>query len=126
VLAAAVLAFAPLAGGCRRSATPTEDLVVRWQITPTPAAVGPATVRLGVSDAAGRPVAGARLRIEGHMTHAGMAPVLADLREAAAGEYETSIDFSMPGDWVLVLTGTLADGRRVHREMSVDAVRGRR
>ena len=98
---------------------------MRWQITPTPAAVGPATVRLGVSDAAGRPVAGARLRIEGHMTHAGMAPVLADLREASAGEYETSFDFSMPGDWVLVLTGTLADGRRVHREMSVDAVRGK-
>jgi len=120
---AAFLVLASLAAGCRRPASSTEDLQVKWRVTPAPASVGQATVTLGVRDAAGRPVPGARLRLEGHMTHPGMAPVVADLRERAAGEYEAAIAFSMAGDWVLVLTGELADGRRIHREMNIGGVR---
>ena len=122
----ALLTLASLAAGCRPAPSSAEDLQVKWQVTPSPPAVGPATVTLDLRDAADRAVTGASLRLEGHMTHPGMAPVVADLRENAAGEYEAAITFSMAGDWVLVLTGELADGRRVHREMSIGGVRGTR
>ncbi len=56
------------------------------------------------------------------MTHPGMAPVLADVRETTSGSYESSLEFTMAGDWVLVIEGRLADGRRLRRELSVARV----
>lgn len=84
--------------------------------------VGPAQVSVALVDEAGRPVRDARLRLEGHMAHPGMAPATADLREAAAGHYEAQITFSMGGDWVLLLSGELPDGRRLRRQLELPGV----
>ena len=47
------------------------------------------------------------------MSHPGMAPLVAGVFETGAGTYITHIPFSMAGEWTLVVTGVLADGRRV-------------
>jgi hypothetical protein len=56
------------------------------------------------------------------MTHPGMAPVTADVRETDPGVYEAALRFTMAGDWVLVLDGALADGRRLRRQLAISGV----
>jgi hypothetical protein len=69
------------------------------------------------------PIDGARLRLEGHMSHPGMTPVTTTVIERSPGEYEAQLRLSMAGDWVLVLTGDLPDGRRLTRQLDVVGVR---
>ena len=119
---AVLAACGALTASCRGATPSADDVRVEWRLTPEPATVGPSTLTFTLRDASGRRVPDARLRLEGHMTHPGMAPALADVRERAAGEYEADMTFSMAGDWVLLLEGELADGRRLRREMKVPGV----
>jgi hypothetical protein len=99
-----------LVAGCARTA---DDVEAAWNIEPGPAVANVASVaRIRLHDAKGA-LSGATLRLEGHMSHPGMAPVVAPAVERADGVYEAPFQFTMAGDWVLVLAGTLADGRRV-------------
>ena len=77
-----------------------------WTLSPAPPRVGPAVLHLKIQDAAGRPLGGATLRIEAHMTHPGMAPEITSAIEGAPGSYAAAIQFTMPGDWLLIVTGT--------------------
>jgi hypothetical protein len=76
-----------------------------------------------VRDRAGEPVSNATLHLEGHMSHAGMAPVLADGAQRTPGVYEVPFSFTMQGDWVLLISATLPDGRRTERRIDVANVR---
>jgi YtkA-like len=73
-------------------------------------------------DAAGQPVAGARVDLEADMSHPGMAPVFALAREGAPGQYQGSLKLAMPGDWVMLIHVTLPDGRKLDRQLSVPGV----
>lgn len=126
LLAGALLAGGLADAGCTRQAPPAEDVHVEWRVDPSPASVGPASLHLTLADGAREPVPGARLRVDGHMTHPGMAPVTAEAREVAPGSYAADLTFTMAGDWVLVVEGTLPDGRRLRRELSVPGVRASR
>ena len=102
----------------------TADVTVSWDIQPTPPVAGAVTiVRVTLQHQDGRAVRGATLKIEGHMSHPGMTPVVADASERDNGAYEARISLSMAGDWVFVLTGELADRRRITRNISVSSVR---
>ena len=79
-------------------------------------------MRSTLRDAEGLPVRGARLRIEAHMSHPGMAPVLAEAREHPDGVYEASLELTMAGAWTLVASGALADGRVITRTLDGVAV----
>jgi len=68
-------------------------------------------------------VSSAKLRLEAHMPHPGMAPLTTDMVERSAGNYESSVRLSMDGAWTLVVNGTLVDGRRITKQMEVTAVR---
>jgi YtkA-like len=118
----AVVVSCALLSACRRPEQQAADLRVDWRVSPAPPRVGPARVELDVLDASGRRIPAARLRLEGHMTHPGMAPVVADVRERPAGGYEADLSFSMAGDWVLLVTGDLPDGRRLRRQFDVPGV----
>lgn len=99
--------------GCTR---PPDASAIRasWDIDPAaPALAVPARAILRLSDPDGRPLTGASLQVEAHMTHPGMAPVVAPAAERAPGVYEAAVAFTMAGPWTLVATGTLDDGRRV-------------
>jgi hypothetical protein len=120
-LTAGLLACCSLAIGCGRAAG---DVTVTWKIEPAPPVAGSATVvRFTLQHGDGRPAVRARLHLEAHMPHPGMAPVTGDVIERSNGEYEARLRLSMAGDWMFVVTGELADGSRITREIQVSAVR---
>jgi hypothetical protein len=81
--------------------------------------MGPGTLTFTMAEA------GARLRVEGHMAHPGMAPVLAEARDLGRGRYQADLTFTMAGDWFLIVSGALPDGRRVEHRIDIAGVRPR-
>ena len=65
---------------------------------------------------------GARIKLEGNMSHAGMAPVFADAKEIEPGRYQSNMELSMAGDWYVSTRVTLADGRQFDREIEIKGV----
>lgn len=98
-------------------------ITLSWTLMPTAPVVGPATLTVTLRDAAGGAVTGARVRLEGHMSHPGMTPVIADASERTAGIYVATFDFSMAGDWVLLVSAALRNGDRVEEHIDVAHVR---
>lgn len=117
------IAVALAAGACRRAEPPGPDVHLTWTLDPTPPRVGRATLTLTLRGDAGAPEAAATVRIEGHMSHPGMPPILAVAAERAPGVYGASFDLPMAGDWILLVRGVLSDGRRVERRIDLPGVR---
>lgn len=107
---------------CRGSATDLPDINVDLALTPSPPQVGRSEIVLTLTDAAGQPISGAEVELEGNMSHAGMAPVLTEATEVAPGRYEAPLEFTMAGDWFILVRATLPDGRKLERQMNVPGV----
>jgi hypothetical protein len=118
-----LVCLTPFLSGCRKADEPRPDVVVEHEITPQPPTVGPATVTVTLSDAGGTPRNGAHLRLEATMSHAGMRPLFSDAREVGPGRYEAPIEFTMAGDWILLITISLPDGGKLQRQVDVKGVR---
>ena len=121
-----LLGMAVLVGvsGCKHTADDTAGIAIEQELSPQPARVGAETVRVQLKDrATAQAVAGAKVSLEAEMSHPGMAPVLADAREVSPGKYEGMIQFTMAGDWVILLHITLPDGKKIEREIRVGNVR---
>jgi hypothetical protein len=95
---------------------------VDLEIEPQPVRVGLSTVRVALFDEAGQAIEGAQVEIEGNMSHAGMVPVFAAAREVAPGRYEARLEFTMGGDWFIIVRADLADGRSLERTFDVPGV----
>src|SRR5947209_2669747 len=67
-----------LLSGCQKVPESDSDIVVESEIAPQTTRVGPATITLKINDRTGKPVSGAKVSLEGDMSHAGMSPVLSD------------------------------------------------
>jgi hypothetical protein len=124
VLAGMVLASG-LATGCQRRALTAPDVTLSAELAPRPPRVGPATITVQVRGIGGAPLAGAVVRVEADMAHPGMAPVFGDAREVQPGKYQAPLEFTMGGDWFATVTVTLADGRKLERQIDVPGVRSR-
>jgi YtkA-like len=111
-----------LAVGCERRLDSEASVVVEHEVVPRPPRVGTATITLSVTDATGRPVSGAVVKLEGDMSHAGMSPVFGEARQLEPGRYRTPLKFTMAGDWVILIHLTLPDGRKVERQFDVKGV----
>lgn len=112
------------AAGCRPAAEAAPEIALAWTVAPDPPAVGAARLTLTLTEAAtGRPVAGARVRLHGSMTHPGMTPVLATAREVRPGRYEAPLALTMAGDWVVLVEAALRDGRTLDRQVDLPGVR---
>ena len=109
---------------CQRRAEPEPDVLVEHEVSPQPPKVGPAVFSLRLADAdSSKPLAGARVDLEGNMTHAGMTPVFAEASEAEPGNYRATLQLTMGGDWVVIAHVALPDGRRLERRFDVKGVR---
>lgn len=124
LLLATVACACVLLGVACRLTEPTPDFNVQHEISPNPPRVGPANVSLKMIDfLSSKPVSGARVTLEGNMTHAGMTPVFAEAKEAEPGSYRATLEFTMGGDWVLLVHAALPDGRKIERRFDVKGVR---
>jgi YtkA-like len=108
--------------GCSKTVQSTTATVIAKEITPRPPQVGPITVTFRLVDDA-KPAAGARITLEGDMTHAGMAPVFGDAQEIAPGEYRGQLVLNMGGDWVVLIHAVLPNGKKVEDQVDVNGVR---
>ena len=111
-----------LAHGCTQRNEPSLNLTLAYEVSPLPARVGPTTIILKLTDASGKAVTGARVTLEGNMSHPGMAPVFADARETEPGRYQSVIELSMAGDWYVLAHVSLADGRKLERQFEIKGV----
>jgi hypothetical protein len=124
LLVAAVACACALSGVACRLTEPTPEFLVRHEISPNPPRVGPADVSLRLTDfLSAKPLSGARVTLEGNMTHAGMTPVFAEAKEAEPGSYRATLEFTMGGDWVVLVHAALPDGRNIERQFDVKGVR---
>ena len=109
--------------GCQRRQESRPDVLIEHEVTPQPPRVGTAQIKLRVTDAEGRPLSGARVSLEGNMAHAGMRPVFGEARESEPGRYQSELEFTMGGDWVILVRLTLPDGRKIERQFDVKGVK---
>ena len=123
---AAIVTFGCLAAAaCGRPVLPAEDVAVEWKVIPSaPIVEGEAIAEIRVLDPVRQPLRGARLRLEAHMNHPGMAPIIEPLVEQENGVYRVRLRFSMAGVWVLFVKGELADRRRLDQRAGEMTVRG--
>lgn len=119
----ALVAAGSIVAGCRPTKPPAPAVTLTWTLSPTPPRAGPATLRVVLRDTRGASLAGATVRLEGHMSHPGMAPVLAIATAREPGVYEVPFAFTMPGDWILLVNAALPDGTRIERRFDVPNVR---
>jgi len=119
----ALCVWLAIAQGCRQQSESAPDLTLTHEVSPQPPRTGQVTITLRLTDTSGTPVTGARLKLEGNMSHAGMAPVFADAKETEPGRYESNVGLSMAGDWHVSVRMVLPDGRQVEREIEVSGVR---
>jgi len=93
-------------------------------VEPSPPLAGSDTVaRITLRDSARNPVLGAKVHLEGLMSHPGMKPVLSEAVERSGGTYEATLRLTMEGDWTLVLAGELRDGTRITKQLDLSGVR---
>ena len=65
------------------------------------------------------------MALEANMSHAGMVPVLTVARETEPGRYQSSMEFSMAGDWFILVHAILPDGRKLDRQFEIKGVAGK-
>ena len=124
---AALLVLAGLVAGCSRGDgsgdDAPDDVTMEIEITPDPPEVGPAVVEVTLTDADGVPINGADLEIEGNMSHAGMEPVIVGATGGQNGRYTSEdFEFTMGGDWIITVSGTLPGGQEIERVFDLTGV----
>jgi hypothetical protein len=118
-----ICVVASFVSGCSRTASSPGNMTIEHAISPQPARVGPVVLTLRLADPAAKAVAGAHITLEADMSHAGMAPVLAEASEIEPGRYQAHLAFGMAGDWVILLHVTLPGGQKLERQIDVSGVR---
>lgn len=119
-----ILVLAPiLAGGCQGKSGDSADVKAALTVDPSPPRVGPADLTIRLTDAGGKPVSAGPLKLEGNMAHAGMKPVFAEAKEDQPGRYQAKLEFTMAGDWFVLIEGKLSDGRPFRQKVDVKGVK---
>ena len=107
---------------CGRGGKDLSDVAVELVIEPAPPQIGPATLTVTLREPSGQPISGAVVEVEGNMSHAGMVPVFAQASEVAPGRYQAGLEFTMGGDWFILVRADLPDGRSMEHKVDVPGV----
>lgn len=118
-----LLVLTLLVAGCQSSAEKDSAITMKWQIIPDPPEVGMATIQITLTDSTEQSVTGAQIELEGNMSHPGMQPVMASAEEVAPGEYEAPLEFTMAGQWFILVKSTLSDGSVIEKQINISQVR---
>ena len=114
--------FLTLAVACQKTAKPP-DIALQYEIAPQPLRVGATTLDIKLTDKNGAPVGGARVELEGNMSHAGMGPISVEAKEIQTGKYRGTLQLTMAGDWIVLVHVTLPDGQTLQRQIELSGVR---
>lgn len=115
-----VLLAAILVTGCRQSAggvpLTTGDNAPDVTLTLSPAVegepvMGPYQWQITLRDQSGAAIDDAVITLRGDMNHAGMVPVESTATGFGDGIYLADFEWTMAGEWFVVVTATLPDGR---------------
>lgn len=109
--------------GCHRATESPSPIGIDFEFAPRPPHVGPVTLSLNLADVDARPVTGAKVMLEGDMSHPGMAPVFAEAREIGSGLYQAHLDFKMAGDWIILAHIKLVNGRLLEHQLELPGIR---
>jgi hypothetical protein len=118
---AGLLLAAAMVDACKRQAVAedTSGVLLSAQLVPPQPVVGPATLTVSLSGATAATLARATVQVVGHMTHPGMTPAVATITPRGPDVYDAVIDFTMPGEWMVIATVRLHDGRRLESHVPV-------
>ena len=111
-----------LGSGCARASQQADSANVQITMTaiPFPPHIGDSRLVIQVTDEMGSPIDDAYLAIKGDMTHAGMAPVLAEVDGGGeAGVYTIPFEWTMAGDWVVTVDLQLPDGTKAQERFDM-------
>ncbi len=114
-----------LLAGCRPNSNEAADGGSAAQSTRTVSAefvdapkLGEVSVRVTVFED-GEAVNDAQVKVTGDMTHAGMAPVVAEAAPQGDGIYlSQGFAFNMVGDWILTVEAVYPDGGKVTKNLA--------
>lgn len=120
-----LLALGGCAGRGQNSDSGQDRATITLRTDPATPTSGPARLIVHLVTPDGTPLTGARVKVEGNMSHAGMQPVNGDAQEQGGGDYVVEgFQFTMGGDWLLTVRATLSDGTRVQKNVPIDGVAG--
>jgi hypothetical protein len=122
-----VIALLFFGAGCARRGAVDESSQVQVELVevrPEPIQVGEAELVLRMMDREGRPVEAAQVQVKGDMSHAGMVPVLGEAQEQGGGLYTVPFEWTMAGDWILTVSGTLQAGGHFEDQIQVVVASG--
>ncbi len=125
VLRCAMITAGLFVVGCADDADDTSGVQVNLTLDPSPPVVGEAVVSLVLKNQDGTLLEKAEVKIEGNMNHAGMKPSFADLTEVEPGKYDGTLDFTMGGDWFILVTAQTPNGQTIERKIDVEGVQAR-
>lgn len=109
--------------GCQPGQEPSSDISLEWEIDPSPARVGKATIHFVLKDSTDQRIEGADVELEGLMSHPGMQPVFAESEETSPGEYSADIEFTMAGDWIINFNSRLGEENVAEHQIRISGVR---
>jgi hypothetical protein len=108
--------------GCQTSGESYSDIELQWEIEPDPPKVGMAVINILLTDSTGQLIRNADIELEGNMSHPGMQPVITNAEEISEGVYSAKFEFTMGGDWFILINSKLADERIVERQIDIPGV----
>jgi hypothetical protein len=117
--------FGVVIAGCDSTTERHSDISLNWEIEPDPPRVGKSTMHITLTDSTNQLITGAKVELEGNMSHPGMKPVIVTAEENKPGHYSADFEFTMGGDWFFIITSTLSDKRVVEREITISGVRSK-
>ena len=111
--------------GCSSSAPEAKLPPLQVDVTfdSTPPVIGDNEIHIALRNADGTPVDPTEVRVEGNMNHAGMKPSFAETARVSTGQFTGKLDFTMGGDWFLLIDVIMPDGSMSQYRVDVPGVR---